>query len=134
MAKPSTSKEIGSSPRQNREFAQLQELQEFNSEIQFNIAQSEDVLQSTPENEHRYHYHLTTVEEDDSEMTDEAQASSMLRDATQNDTQVFDMVKSPDPPSKNMEEEYVSRGKLQSIPEMHNEQKQGKKCSFNLKG
>ena len=65
MAKPSTSKEIGSSPRQNREFAQLQE---FNSEIQFNIAQSEDVLQSTPENEHRYHYHLTTVEEDDSEI------------------------------------------------------------------
>ena len=48
-------------------------------------------------------------------MTDEAQASSMLRDATQNDTQVFDMVKSPtpDPPSKNMEEESVSRGELQ---------------------
>jgi len=109
LAKPSTSKEIGSSPRQNRELAQLQDLQKFNSEIQFNIAQSEDVLQSTPENEHRYHYHLTTVEEDDSEMTDEAQASSMLRDATQNDTQVFDMVKSPDPPSKNMEEESVSR-------------------------
>ena len=47
----------------------------------------------------------------------EAQDSSMLRDATQNDPQVFDMVKSPDPPSKNMEEESLSRGELQSIPE-----------------
>ena len=53
----------------------------------------------------------------DSEMNDESQDSSMLRDATQNDTQVFDMVKSPDPPSKNMEEESVSRGELLSIPE-----------------
>ena len=53
----------------------------------------------------------------DSEMNDESQDSSMLRDATQNDTQVFDMVKSPDPPSKNMEEESVSSGELQSIPE-----------------
>ena len=49
----------------------------------------------------------------DSEMNDESQDSSMLRDATQNDPQVFDMVKSPDPPSKNMEEESVSRGELQ---------------------
>ena len=43
LAKPSTSKGIGSSPRQNRMFAQLQDLQKFNSEIQFNIAQSKDV-------------------------------------------------------------------------------------------
>ena len=44
-------------------------------------------------------------------------AQRELRDATQNDPQIFDMVKSPDPPSKNMEEESVSSGELQSIPE-----------------
>ena len=53
----------------------------------------------------------------DSEINDESQDPSMMRDATQNDPQVFDMVKSPDPPSKNMEEESVSSGELQSIPE-----------------
>ena len=77
---------------------------------------------STPEEDnaslgHEYHHYLSTVDEEDSTMRSENQDTSNLRDATQNDPQIFDMVKSPDPPSKNMEEESVSSGELQSIPE-----------------
>ena len=59
-----------------------------------------------------------SIDEEDSTMRSENQDTSNLRDATQNDPQVFDMVKSPELPSKNMEEESMSCGELQSIPEI----------------
>ena len=65
--------------------------------------------------EHGYHHYLSTVDEEDSAMTED-QDSSILRDAAQNESQVFDVVKSPDLPSKNIEEEAMDRGELQSIP------------------
>ena len=48
--------------------------------------------------------------------TAQGQDSSILKDATQNELQVSDMVKSPDLHSKNIEEEAMDRGELQSIP------------------
>ena len=59
---------------------------------------------------------FTPEDKEDSAMISKNQDTSTLRDATQNDPQVFNMVENLDSPSKNMEENSVSRGELQSIP------------------